>query len=184
VLLMSSNPVANDPASKSTAESPAAGPAGSAASGVSPEQLATVLQAAGYRAQPLELNGLHEIRSAAQGLSFVIRFGNPTGIEKRYFDLTFFCPLALKGELAPGVIDLWNRSRRFARLSREQQLLLLSMDVLAAGGVPDTYLRAQCELWDRMIQDLVLYLRQSGSSTPATAAEIGGNGERGSAVPN
>lgn len=139
------------------------------APGVTPERLAQVLQAAGYRATVAETNGIFEVRSAAQGLSFFARFGNRSGVERQFIDFTLFCPLAINGELASGAVELWNRSRRFARLTREQQLLVLSMDVLAAGGVPDTYLRAQSELWDKILRDLILYLRQSGSPTPAAS---------------
>ena len=139
--------------------------------GVSPDRLAAVLQAAGYRATITETNGFFEVKSAAQGLNFFARFGNRAGPGAQFLDFTFFCPLAVNGELSQGVLDLWNRSRRFARLTREQQLLVLAMDVLAAGGVPDLYLRAQCELWDNMIRDLIIHLRQSGSSPPPAASE-------------
>ncbi len=139
--------------------------------GVTPDRLAAVLQAAGYRATITETNGFFEVKSAAQGLNFFARFGNRAGPDSEFLDFTFFCPLAVHGELSQGVLDLWNRSRRFARLTREQQLLVLSMDVLAAGGVPDLYLRAQCELWDNMIRDLIIHLRQSGSAPPPSASE-------------
>ncbi len=154
------NPGAKPPA--------AVDPSGTQALGVTPARLVEVLQAAGYRATLTEVNGIIEVRSAAQGLSFIARFGNRSGVQRQFFDFTLFCPLNVTGRLAPGVVELWNRSRRFARLGYEQQFLILSMDVLAAGGVPDAYLRAQCELWDKMLQDLILYLRQSGSPTPAT----------------
>ncbi len=139
--------------------------------GVTPDRLAAVLQAAGYRATITETNGFFEVKSAAQGLNFFARFGNRAGPEAQFLDFTFFCPLAVNGELSQGVLDLWNRSRRFARLTREQQLLVLAMDVLAAGGVPDLYLSAQCELWDNMIRDLIMHLRQSGSAPPPAARE-------------
>jgi hypothetical protein len=138
--------------------------------GVTPDRLAAVLQAAGYRATITETNGFFEVKSAAQGLNFFARFGNRAGPEKQFLDFTFFCPLAVNGELSQGILDLWNRSRRFARLTREQQLLVLAMDVLAAGGVPDLYLRAQCELWDGMIRDMIIHLRQSGTTPPPAAA--------------
>lgn len=153
---------------------PVAAPPPPPASGITPGRLVAVLQAAGYRATICETNGFFEVKSAAQGLPFFIRFGNPAGPERQYLDFTFFCPLAVKGELVQGVLDLWNRSRRFARLTREQHLLVLAMDVLAAGGVPDLYLSSQCELWDGIIRDMILYLRQSGSpSPPVSPAEPG-----------
>jgi hypothetical protein len=138
--------------------------------GVTPDRLAAVLQSAGYRATITETNGILEVKSAAQGLNFFARFGNKAGPERQYLDFTFFCPLAVHGELSPSILDIWNRVRRFARLNREQQLLILSMDVLAAGGVPDLYLLAQCELWDGMIRDLILHLRSSGATPPPAAA--------------
>jgi len=146
-------------------------PAAGTRPGVTPDRLAAVLQAAGYRATITEANGYFEVKSAAQGLNFFARFGNRVGPDAQFLDFTFFCPLAVNGELSQGVLDLWNRSRRFARLTREQQLLFLAMDVLAAGGVPDLYLRAQCELWDNMIRDLIIHLRQSGSAPPPAARQ-------------
>ena len=50
-------------------------------------------------------------------------------------------------------------SRRFARLQFSPPFLVFCMDVSAAGGVAPNYLRAQIEIWDRLAQDLIAYLR-------------------------
>jgi hypothetical protein len=49
---------------------------------------------------------------------------------------------------------------RFARLSRQGEHLVLSMDVVVAGGVTENHLVAQCELWDRVIRDFIMFLRK------------------------
>lgn len=142
-----------------------------AAAGVKSERLAEIFKAIGYRANLIEANGIVELQSASQGLSFTVRFGNHTTVDRHYLDYTYYCPLAIQTEFPVSIIDSWNLTRRFAKLTRQGNLLILSMDVLAAGGVPELYLRAQNELWDRVTMDLVLHLRQGGRDVPAAAAQ-------------
>jgi hypothetical protein len=40
-----------------------------------------------------------------------------------------------------------------------QNFLVLDMDVVMFGGVTASHLRAQIEIWDRLIQELVPFLR-------------------------
>lgn len=131
--------------------------------------IAEALRASGYRANLVEQSGAPQIQSAAQGLGFYIGFGNAqAGVADAYTDFAFHCVLGIEGELAPGLIEGWNRGMRFARLFRQQDLLVLSMDVIVAGGVSDAHLHAQIELWDRLLRDFVRHLR--GNDAP-TAAE-------------
>jgi hypothetical protein len=58
---------------------------------------------------------------------------------------------------------------RFARLFRQDAFLVLTMDVVLAGGVTDDYLCAQCELWDRVIRDFILHLRNPAAE-PTTGS--------------
>ena len=48
---------------------------------------------------------------------------------------------------------------RFARLQLSQQFLVFCLDVSVAGGVMPNHLRAQIEIWDRLVQELIAYLR-------------------------
>ncbi|MDE0854822.1 MAG: hypothetical protein OSA97_10415, partial [Nevskia sp.] len=57
----------------------------------------------------------------------------------------------------------------------------LTMDILLAGGVSEAHLHAQCELWDRLIRDLVLHVQRSGkvqlqAPLNGQAAVAGGGG--------
>ena len=47
---------------------------------------------------------------------------------------------------------------KVARLS--QPFLAFCLDVSVAGGVAPNYLRAQIEIWDRLVQELIAYLRE------------------------
>jgi Putative bacterial sensory transduction regulator len=57
------------------------------------------------------------------------------------------------------LVNRWNTTRRFARLQLSQQFLVFCLDVSVAGGVMPNHLRAQIEIWDRLVQELIAYLR-------------------------
>lgn len=137
---------------------------------VSIDQLAEIFRAAGYRVTPAEQNGLVQLMSASQGVGFAVRFGNvaPAFADRnavasaesvRYLDYTLSCVLQVQGELPVELVASWNRTKRFARLATHGAFLALEWDVLVAGGVSERYVRATIELWDRLIQELLLHLR-------------------------
>lgn len=135
---------------------------------ISPQQLAATLQQAGYRANEISNGDSVQLHSAAQGIGFIVNFGNQAPNQPgEYVDFAFICTLNIDGELNPELVDGWNRNRRFARLSRSGQLLVLSMDVMVAGGVSADWLRAQCELWDALLRE---YLRHLQTPSAALAA--------------
>ncbi|MGP0011605.1 YbjN domain-containing protein, partial [Pseudomonas sp.] len=65
----------------------------------------------------------------------------------------------VQGELPAGLAELWNASRRFARLSVQGEFLVMELDVVVAAGVSANYLRGNLELWDRLLQEFIVYLR-------------------------
>ena len=123
-------------------------------------RLATMLQAAGCRANTLERDGRQEVHSAVQGLGFFLRPGNTQAGQEGCIDFTWVCPLAVRGELPRELIENWNRDTRYGHLSLQEGVLVLSMDTLLAGGVSETHLRAQFEIWVRLLQKLHLHLRR------------------------
>ncbi|WP_434611224.1 YbjN domain-containing protein [Pseudomonas sp. R1-7] len=127
---------------------------------VTSQSLTEVLQAAGYRVNETEQNGIVQLLSASQGIGFAVRFGNPTPIPGQYLDFTFSCALRVQGELPAGLAELWNASRRFARLSVQGEFLVMEMDVVVAAGVSADHLRSHLELWDRLLQEFIVYLRE------------------------
>lgn len=160
------------------------------------EQLAQVFRAAGYRVTMAEQNGAVQLMSASQGVGFAVRFGNvaagfavpDAGLQAdtqagtraasravaqtatdalRYLDYTLSCVLQVQGELPADLVASWNRTKRFARLANHGPFLALEMDVVVAGGVSGRYLRSTIELWDRLIQEFLLHLR----NRPAMAAQ-------------
>lgn len=125
-------------------------------------RLSGILQAMGFRAEPFEdANGFSCIRSATSGVAFTIRLGNRAQPPAEGF--TDFSYIALikvvEGEFPLERINEWNQQRRFCRLHRRDDFLVLDLDVVVAGGVTEGYLRATFGLWDRVVQDLVLFLR-------------------------
>ncbi|AZD02144.1 YbjN domain-containing protein [Pseudomonas chlororaphis] len=126
---------------------------------VTPQSLTELLQGAGYRVNQTDQNGIVQLLSASQGIGYAVRFGNAAGAgQGRYVDFTFSCALRVQGELPAGLAELWNASRRFARLSVQGEFLVMEMDVVVA-GVGHDHLRSQLELWDRLLQEFIVYLR-------------------------
>jgi Putative bacterial sensory transduction regulator len=139
---------------------------------VTPKSLTELLQEAGYRVNQTEQNGIVQLLSASQGIGFAVRFGNPAAEQGSYVDFTYSCALRVQGELPEGLAQVWNASRRFARLSVQGEFLLMEMDVVVA-GVGTTHLRSQLELWDRLLQEFIVYLRdysQQAAQLQAQAA--------------
>ncbi|MBC8750772.1 MULTISPECIES: YbjN domain-containing protein [Paraburkholderia] len=151
---------------------------------VSVEQLGDIFKTAGYRVTAAEQNGLVQLMSASQGVGFAVRFGNRSAEDGQYLDYTLSCALQVQGELPAEIVSGWNRTKRFTRLWVQAQFLVLEMDVVV-GGVTERHLRSTIELWDRLIQEFLLHLR----NRPAMAAveaqgasqsgEAAGTGESG-----
>ncbi|AJD50042.1 hypothetical protein S7S_18150 [Isoalcanivorax pacificus W11-5] len=126
---------------------------------VSVESMTTLLQSAGYRVTPSEQGDVVQLLSASQGIGFALRFGNRRN-DTEYLDYTLSCALRVQGELPPALVNDWNRQKRFARLSHQAGFLLLEQDVIVAGGVSEGCLRANAEIWDRLLQEFILFLKQ------------------------
>ena len=138
---------------------------------VSPKSLTELLQAAGYRVNETDQNGIVQLLSASQGIGFAVRFGNPTPTAGDYLDFTFSCALRVQGELPAGLAELWNASRRFARLSVQGEFLVMEMDVVVAAGVSADHLRSNLELWDRLLQEFIVYLREYSQNATRMQAQ-------------
>ncbi|WGY71638.1 YbjN domain-containing protein [Burkholderia cepacia] len=156
---------------------------------ISADRLADVLRRAGYRVTAAEQNGMVQLMSASQGIGFAVRFGNPAaalapqGADAQlaalpYIDYTLSCVLQVQGELPVELVADWNRTKRFARLASHGQFLALEMDVVVAGGVSERYLRSTIELWDRLIQEFLLHLRNRPAMAEQEAAARAAAGER------
>jgi hypothetical protein len=126
---------------------------------VTPQSLTDTLQNAGYRVTQTEQDGVVQLLSASQGVGYSVHFGSAAMETGAYMDFTFSCVLRVQGKLPLGMVDFWNASRRFARLAVQGEFLTIEMDVMVNGGVSDEHLRSNVELWDRAIQEFVIYLR-------------------------
>ncbi|MCO7642182.1 YbjN domain-containing protein [Pseudomonas sp. S 311-6] len=127
---------------------------------MSTARLQELLQDMGYRVTHSEQNGQAQLLSAAQGIGFSVRPGNQAPAVGEFVDYTFACVLRVQGELPDTLVGRWNGSKRFARLSTQGDFLVMEMDVVVAGGVSGNHVRAMIELWDRLLQEFVLFLRQ------------------------
>ena len=130
---------------------------------VSAERLQEVLQSAGYRVTVSKQNGMVQLLSASQGVGFAARMGNPALPEGQFLDYTLSCALRVQGELPAGLAERWNVEKRFARLTVQGAFLVLELDVIVAGGVSENYLLATTELWDRLLQEFLLFLRANAA---------------------
>ncbi|ABD88460.1 YbjN domain-containing protein [Rhodopseudomonas palustris] len=127
------------------------------------DSLREVLQQAGYRVETVTdpIANVAYLRSATNGLAFDIRAGNRLADGSAEFvDIAFTAILQVQGDLPLDLVNRWNASRRFARLQLSQPFLVLSLDVCVAGGVAPNHLRAQIEIWDHLVQQLITYLRE------------------------
>jgi hypothetical protein len=139
------------------------------------DSLREIFQQAGYRVETVTdpVAMIPYLRSATGGLAFDIRPGNRLAGEDRGFaDVAFAAVLQVQGDLPLDLVNRWNATRRFARLQLSQTFLVFCMDVSVAGGVTPAYLRAQIEIWDRLVQELIAYLRDELQklSVPAAAS--------------
>lgn len=127
---------------------------------IAPEDLAETLRDRGYRVEIATIeNDQPVLRSATGGLGFSVRFANPVpGREGAFADATFQTLFRVQGDLPLSLVNQWNLTRRFTRLFLASQALVLEMDVSALGGVEREHLRAQSEIWDRLVQELMAFL--------------------------
>jgi hypothetical protein len=130
---------------------------------LTPERLREIMQQAGYRVELAgDAKSTPVLRSATNGFGFEVRFANRfAGDQTGYADVSFLAGLRVQGKLPLEPINDWNNTRRFARLHLIDDLLLLDMDVSVLGGITPEYLRAQVEIWDRLVQELIPYLREA-----------------------
>lgn len=142
---------------------------------VSLKQLQELLQQMGYRVTESEQAGNRQLLSASQGIGFAVRLGNPAHEADQALDYTLSCALRVQGEMPAGIESAWNIGKRFARLAVQGEFLVLEMDVIVAGGVAPSYLQATAELWDRLLQEFLLFLRQHAAAN--NEANSAGKGE-------
>ncbi|MBB4198987.1 hypothetical protein CCR94_08150 [Rhodoblastus sphagnicola] len=125
------------------------------------ESLRDTLQTLGYRVETMTdpVANVTCLRSATNGCGFEIRPGNPIPGGDEFVDAALVAVLQVQGDLPLGIVNQWNVSRRFARLQLSSPFLALTQDISVVGGVTPSHLRSQIEIWDRLIQELIVYLR-------------------------
>ncbi len=129
---------------------------------LSVEGLRDQLQRFGYRAEIVvdDAAKVTLLRSATSGMNFDIRLGNALASDpSRHVDFTFLGLFKVEGELPLAPVNEWNNARRFCRLHLNQGFLLLDMDVSVVSGITADHLRAHLEIWDQLLQGLIVFLR-------------------------
>lgn len=127
------------------------------------EALCDSFQNVGYRVETLTdpVANTTYLRSATAGLGFEIRPGNRlVGEEQSFVDAALVTTLQVQGDLPLDLVNRWNATRRFGRLQLSHPFLVFCLDLSVAGGVAPNHLRAQIEIWDRLVQELIAYLRE------------------------
>ena len=126
------------------------------------KRLSEIIQGMGFRAETFDdAKGTPCIRSATSGVGYTIRLGNRTAPPAEgHSDFSFIALIKIEqGPFSLERVNEWNTQRRFCRLHLRDDFLVLDLDVIVAGGVTEDYLRATCSLWDRLVQDFLLFLR-------------------------
>lgn len=147
--------------------------------------LRDLFQLASYRVESVTdpVANIPYLRSATNGLAFDIRPGNRVADEEQSFlDVALIAVLQVQGELPLDVVNRWNATRRFARLQLSPPFLALSLDVSLAGGVSQNHMRAQIEIWDHLLQQLIAYLREELAGLAKAGAPVASNGSASVAV--
>jgi hypothetical protein len=148
--------------------------------------LRDIFQLAGYRVETVTdpVANVAYLRSATNGLAFDIRPGNHVvGDEQNFVDVALMTVLQVQGELPLDVVNRWNATRRFARLQLSPPFLALSLDFSLAGGVTQNNLRAQIEIWDHLVQQLVSFLREELANLAKAKAPAAPNAISPAATP-
>ncbi|GGB95543.1 hypothetical protein GCM10007205_00960 [Oxalicibacterium flavum] len=126
---------------------------------VTPQQVADAIRNAGCAVHTTEKDGVTWLHSASHGIGFQVLWGNLVG-EGRFADLTLSCPLRVQGGSLPdGILNDWHRTKRFARVVKHGDFIVLEMDVVAVGGVSVAHLQLSMQLWTQMMGQFFLYLR-------------------------
>lgn len=129
--------------------------------------LVDAIQAAGCAVTPVNRDGGVQLSSACHGVGFTVLWGNAAA-PGAFIDITLSCPLRMQGGVLPDeVFADWHRSKRFARLSRHDDYVVLEMDVIAAGGITRAHLRVMLTLWTQMVGQFLAYLRNASISSPS-----------------
>lgn len=148
--------------------------------------LRDIFQLAGYRVETVTdpVANAPYLRSATNGIAFDIRPGNRVaGDEQSFIDAGLIAVLQVQGELPLEVVNRWNATRRFARLQLSPPFLALSLDFTLAGGVTQNNLRAQIEIWDHLVQQLVSFLREELDNLAKMRAPVAPSGIASSTQP-
>lgn len=131
------------------------------------------LQAAGYRVEEMAgPTGDPALRSATGGLAFTLMMSNPLADPPGAFaDAAFQTAFQVEGDLPLALVNQWNATVRFARLHVQANLLRLDRDIVAFDGITPAALRAEIELWDRLVQHLIAFLREELPRLAASRSE-------------
>lgn len=128
---------------------------------VTMDDLAELLKDAGFRAEAVDDAALgRSLRSATGGVTFEVRPGNVrTDDAQRCVDFTYTTLIRCGPGLPGDLVNDWNTKKRFGRLHQRGDLVVLEQDVIIAGGVTRANLSASLELWNQLVNQLLLALR-------------------------
>ena len=156
-----------------TSESTVSAPAAALLFAMTPEQVTVAIQASGCAVTAVEQDGVVRLHSASQGIGFQVLWGSALP-EGGYVDLTLSCPLRVQGGALPEVVlSDWHRSKRFARVARHGDFVVLEMDVIAAGGISPGHLAMQLQLWSQMMGQFFMHLRNfKPADAPVESAPV------------
>jgi hypothetical protein len=101
------------------------------------------------------------VNSANGEIAFGVFPGNVN--DGRFVDFTFSCSFTVDVPGLESLPDRWNSQKRFCRLYLRDKLMVFEMDVVAVGGVSHDHLKAMTEIWNRLLVELLVFLRNTGA---------------------
>ncbi len=124
------------------------------------------------------------LRSATSGLAFDIRPGNRMIEDAASFaDVAFTAVLQVQGELGARRREPLECRATVRTIAAQRTFLVFCMDVSVVGGVAPGHFRGQIEIWDRLLQDFVAYLREElRKLAPVNGADAAANQPRPAAI--
>ncbi len=127
---------------------------------ITPERFSELLQRVGLRAEPFVSDDTPHIKSSTGGLGFTVRFGNRAEAPvEGFLDYSLIAAIKIEGDFKLERCNDWNSRKRFSRLHRANDLLIMDMDVMVGGGVTERHILGSIEIWDRLTQELIMWLR-------------------------
>lgn len=120
--------------------------------GITPAEMAELLQESGYRAQTVRVGDTLRVESSSQGLDWGVAFYECEG--GRCKDIQFFIGIDLEDGTTYSAINRWNREMRFGRAYLDEEMdPWLELDVDLSPGGSTEQVSDSVATWDAILSE-------------------------------